>query len=74
MDDMIIERMNEGLAHILEQRQVGETTRVATVYRMTDGWHSKLAAEHTRHAWSGPFTTPEAALAAISSDRLERPS
>lgn len=74
MDDMIIERTGEGLAHILVQNEVGETTRVATVYHMTDGWHSKLAAEHTRHAWSGPFITPEAALVAISRNRLERAS
>ena len=40
----------------------GGRTRVATVYLMSDGWHTKLDSDHTRHGWSGPYSSAEEAL------------
>ena len=74
MSDLVVEQLNEGIAYIVAPGEDGESAKVATVYRMADGWHSKLAAEHTRHAWSGPFDSPEETLADLSRSQLKRTS
>ncbi len=40
----------------------GMNQRVASVFQMADGWHTKRADEHTGSAWSGPFESAEHAL------------
>ncbi|WP_382307728.1 hypothetical protein [Herbiconiux sp. UC225_62] len=38
---------------------------VARLYLLKDGWHAKLATVHTKQAWSGPYDSPEAAVAVL---------
>jgi hypothetical protein len=65
MQNLILDVHNDGLAFILAAKDDGEPTRLATVYRMKDGWHTKLASQHTRHAWAGPFESAQDALEAM---------
>ena len=64
MHKMILDVQNDGLALILSTSDEAESKHLATVYRMKDRWHTELTSEHTRHAWSGPFSSPEDALKA----------
>jgi hypothetical protein len=65
MTTIDLDVQNDGSALILTSDDAGEPKRLATVYRLKDGWHTKLTAEHTRHAWAGPFESPEEALQAM---------
>jgi hypothetical protein len=65
MHEIVLDVQNDGLAYVLACKVGEEPTRLASVYRMKDGWHTKLASDHTRHAWSGPFDSAEDALAAL---------
>ena len=66
MQKIVLEAQNDGLAFILSSNDDDDAPkRLATVYRMKDGWHTKLATQHTRHAWSGPFASAEDALEAM---------
>jgi hypothetical protein len=38
---------------------------IARLYLLKDGWHAKLATVHTKQAWSGPYESPEAAVAEL---------
>ncbi|SDZ57600.1 hypothetical protein [Herbiconiux ginsengi] len=38
---------------------------IARLYLLKDGWHAKLATVHTKQAWSGPYDSPEAAVAEL---------
>ena len=40
----------------------GTSKKVASVFQMADGWHTKRAEDHTGSAWSGPFDSAEQAL------------
>ncbi|WP_157411960.1 hypothetical protein [Agreia sp. Leaf283] len=71
MKKIVLDVQNDGLAFILEARDDDEPNRLATVYRMKDGWHTKLATQHTRHAWSGPFDSAEDALEAMEASVSE---
>jgi hypothetical protein len=65
MTKIALDVQNEGLALILASEDGNEPKRLATVYRMKDGWHTKLASQHTRHAWAGPFDSAEDAFEAM---------
>jgi len=65
MHEITLDIQNDGLALILISREGGEPRRLATVYRMKDGWHTKMANEHTRRAWTGPFASAEDAFEAL---------
>lgn len=65
MKKFMLEVQSDGLALILESDNDGGSKRLATVYRMKDGWHTKLASQHTRHAWTGPFHSAEDAFDAM---------
>jgi hypothetical protein len=65
MDKLVLDRQNDGLALILEANGTGEHKRFATVFLMKDGWHTKLASQHTRHAWAGPFDSVDDAFEAM---------
>lgn len=71
MQKIVLEAQNDGLAFILASNHHETPKRLATVYRMTDGWHTKLATQHTRHAWSGPFDSAEDALEAMKASVSE---
>jgi hypothetical protein len=71
MKKTVLEPHNDGMWFIATISEVGERQRLATVYRMKDGWHTKLASVHTRHAWSGPYDSPEAALDVLSPSTTE---
>ena len=62
MSSAIIERHGARRAYILQTDGAERTSRLATVYRMSDGWHAKLSDDHTRDGWSGPYGSPEEAL------------
>lgn len=66
MGDVYLENESEKVAVIARRSASGQSTRVATVYLMTDGWHAKSADLHTRHAWSGPYGSPDEALASFA--------
>jgi hypothetical protein len=40
----------------------GANMKVASVFKMADGWHTKRADDHTGNAWSGPYASAEDAL------------
>ncbi|KQO11411.1 hypothetical protein ASF06_01785 [Agreia sp. Leaf244] len=65
MSKIILDVQTDGLAVIFATGHADEHKRLATVYKMKDGWHTKLASEHTRHAWSGPFASAEDAFQAM---------
>ena len=65
MAEVYLETESEKVAFVMRNAGAGEPVRVATVYLMKDGWHAKSADLHTRHAWSGPFLSPEEALASF---------
>lgn len=71
MHKIVLDVQNDGLALILASDDEGEPTRFATVYRMKDGWHTKLASQHTRHAWTGPFDSAEDAFEAMKASVSE---
>lgn len=71
MQKIVLEAQNDGLAFILASNDEEAPNRLATVYRMKDGWHTKLATQHTRHAWSGPFVSAEDALEAMKASVSE---
>ena len=62
MTAAIIEHHGARRAYILQTDGDDRTSRIATVYRMSDGWHAKLSDDHTRSGWSGPYGSPEEAL------------
>jgi hypothetical protein len=66
MTPTIIEHHGARRAYILQQDDDETTTRLATVYKMSDGWHAKLSDDHSRRAWSGPYESPEDALTQLS--------
>ncbi len=53
---------NETTAVIVRSIANGEIEKLATVYKLKDGWHTKRADLHTAQAWSGPYTSAEDAL------------
>jgi len=61
MTSITIEHHGRRRAYILKADGDNSTTRLATVYRMTDGWHAKLSDDHTQRAWSGPYGSVEEA-------------
>lgn len=67
MYKLTLDILNDGRATVLGVDDQIEPKQVATIYRMKDGWHTKLANDHTRHAWSGPFESPELAFEAFQS-------
>ena len=71
MRNLVLAIENDGLATILMSDEEGEPQRFATIYRMKDGWHTKLASQHTRHAWAGPFDTAEEAFQALKASVSE---
>jgi hypothetical protein len=66
MTPTLIEHQGPRRAYILHKRDDDTTTRLATVYKMTDGWHAKLSDDHTRRAWSGPYESAEEAMTRFS--------
>jgi hypothetical protein len=66
MNPTTIEHHGDRRAYILHKGDDDTTTRLATVYKMTDGWHAKLNDDHTRRAWSGPYDSAEEAMSRIS--------
>jgi hypothetical protein len=62
MTPTIIEHHGSRRAYILRTGDNDTTTRLATVYKMTDGWHAKLNDDHTGRAWSGPYDSAEDAM------------
>lgn len=66
MTPAIIEHHGTRRAYIL-QKDGDNTTRLATVYKMTDGWHAKLSDDHTGRAWSGPYGSAEEAMQQLGS-------
>lgn len=73
MQKIVLDVQNDGLAFIVVSHgDADEPKRLATVYRMKDGWHTKLASQHTRHAWSGPFDSADDALEAMKASVSER--
>jgi hypothetical protein len=73
MDRTVLEPNSEGVWVIATVRNSGVHERLATVFRLEDGWHAKLTNLHTRHAWSGPYESPEAALEVLSSAKTLQP-
>ena len=65
MTAAIIEHHGARRAYILQTDGDDRTSRLATVYRMSDGWHAKLSDDHTRNGWSGPYGSPEEALSQL---------
>ena len=65
MSKIVLDIQSDGVAVILTSEDAAGGKRLATLYRMKDGWHTKLATEHTRHAWSGPFASAEDAFEAF---------
>lgn len=66
MGEVYLETESDHVAVIVRKTGAGEGVRVATVYLMTDGWYAKSADLHTRHAWSGPYASPAAALTSFA--------
>ena len=62
MTSAIIEHHGARRAYILKKDDDHRTSRLATVYRMSDGWHAKLSDDHSWNGWSGPYGSPEEAL------------
>lgn len=65
MSKIVLDIQSDAVAIIFMSGDADEGKRLATVYRMKDGWHAKLTTEHTRHAWSGPFASAEDAFDAF---------
>jgi hypothetical protein len=59
---------NETTAVIVQAIANGESQKLATVYKLKDGWHSKRADLHTAQAWSGPYSSAEDALVAFRTE------
>jgi hypothetical protein len=67
----LLEFENDSTAVIVRPTANGAVEKIARVYRLKDGWHTKRADLHTKQAWAGPYASAEQAFEELTHTSMQ---